>query len=81
MRRYCNKTALAEKPLGLIPLSSTGGIHILNVTSGGEKLITAFNFGNGISKVTTNKLYLNNRRQSFFIKKGKRYYVSDIIKV
>ena len=70
---------MENKFIAVYPMSNFGGLGI--ISTDGETVKTAFNFGNGMENISTAKIRYNAHSEDYFIKFGKRYYIKDFMRV
>ena len=68
-----------KKFIAFYPMSNFGGLGI--ISTDGETVKTAFNFGNGMENISTAKIRTNTKGEDYFIKFGRRHYIRDFMRV
>lgn len=72
---------MESKFLAILPMSNWGGLGIISIEYGIEdKVTTAFDFGNGMENISTDKIRTNAKGEDYFIKFGRRHYIREFMR-
>lgn len=68
-------------PVGVVALSSFGGLAVLEVMEGDGVLVAAWDFGAGYDKIRRHKIQETTGGRAFIRKGGRRFYLDEIMRV
>ena len=70
------------KPVGVLTLCNWGGLAVMEFEYGIETYVyVTDNYGDGYKNITKNLIRYDARGNSYFIRKGKRLYLNDFMRV
>lgn len=68
--------------VGYVGLSNWGGLEVLDVLYGiDDYLVTCFNYGDGRTRISRNKIYTAASGRCYIRKSGRRFYLDEIMRV
>ena len=71
-----------HKPVGVLTLCNWGGLSIMEIEHGFDDYVyVCDNYGDGYKNITKNRINYNAKGNPYFIRNGKRYYLSEFMKV
>lgn len=63
-------------------LNNFGGIGIVNIVYGlNDTIVSGFDFGDGIKNVARSRIRYNCNDESYFVRYGVKYFLSDFIRI
>lgn len=68
------------KPIGVYPMGNWGGLEILDIIDGGDRVVAAWNFGTR-SKIKRYRIQYAPSGRSFIRKDNIRFYTDSIMRV
>ena len=70
------------KPVGVLTLCNFGGLAIMEIEHGiDDYVIVCDNYENGYKNITRNKINYNAKGNPYFIRNGRRWYLSEFMRV
>lgn len=69
-------------PLGVLTLNNFGGMAVMEVIHDiDDYLHVCDHYGDGYKNLTKNKIYYDEKGNSYFIRKGRKWFLSDFMRV
>lgn len=69
------------KPDSVFPVCNWGGLEVFYDTSNGETLVTTWNFGDGRSRFSHNRIHYTKNGRAYIRRNYSRYYLDEMLKV